>query len=316
MRRMLPWFALVGVLAFPACSDSPTDIPQDDPVLVSEIEPHHVIAFSSNRDGSDHLYLAAADGSDVVRLTAGRSPAWSWDGSSLAFARGGSREGPGGIYVLDVAEPSIRYSGPGITPSWSPHGRLALAAWDGSGFGIFSMEADGSDRRLVVGPEWAELRNPWQGDQYHASGLSTPSWSPDGTALAFHWYVHYWPASGTFVTGPDGEDPRLVAEGTQGRPAWSPDGSRIAVTTAGGIAVYDVASGAREALFPITGAYRHAQWSPDGNHVAFERFAAGIYRIHLLELSTGSVRQLIPDAPDPVLQDYEDFDVAWLPLER
>ena len=41
------------------------------------------IAFVSDRDGSDQIYLANEDGSAVTRLTEGWTPTWSRDGQRL-----------------------------------------------------------------------------------------------------------------------------------------------------------------------------------------------------------------------------------------
>ena len=63
-----------------------TDHPGEDrePVWT----PDGKVAFASNRDGPFSIYLMAADGSGVTRLTPGnydRQPVWSPDGDSLCF---------------------------------------------------------------------------------------------------------------------------------------------------------------------------------------------------------------------------------------
>ena len=84
------------------------------------------IAFSSDRDGNNEIYVMNADGSGQTNLTNNPandgSPAWSLDGSRIAFAsgRGGNLE----ICVMSV-------DGSGLTnltnnpaydvyPVWSP----------------------------------------------------------------------------------------------------------------------------------------------------------------------------------------------------
>ena len=60
------------------------------------------IAFMSDRDGNDELYVMDADGSNPTRLTqdAGRDwySAWSPDGQRLAFVS--DRDGNAEIYVI------------------------------------------------------------------------------------------------------------------------------------------------------------------------------------------------------------------------
>ena len=143
------------------------------------------IAFFADHQGSPDIYTAAADGTQVVRLTRNSapdySPLWSSDGR-IAFVseRGGDQD----IYVMradgsgqiDVS----RNPWPDDSLAWSPDGRLIayVAYLDGAdphtiGDGnaeIFVVAVDGSGNRDLTG-------NPaWDGD---------PSWSPDGSAIAF-----------------------------------------------------------------------------------------------------------------------------------
>ena len=61
------------------------------------------IAFSSQRDGSWNIYVADADGGNLVRLTNNEGdnlePVWSPDGDRIAF--GSSRQGAFKIFVMD-----------------------------------------------------------------------------------------------------------------------------------------------------------------------------------------------------------------------
>lgn len=73
------------------------------------------IAFESDRDGNEEIYVMNADGSDPVNLTNHLSedhhPSWSPDGSHIAFAT--DREGNDEVYVMEVG-PSRRVS---VTPT-------------------------------------------------------------------------------------------------------------------------------------------------------------------------------------------------------
>ncbi len=62
------------------------------------------IAFHSNRDGNEEIYVMNADGSGLTRLTdhpaADGSVAWSPDGSRIAFRSG--RDGNADVYVMNA----------------------------------------------------------------------------------------------------------------------------------------------------------------------------------------------------------------------
>jgi TolB protein len=82
------------------------------------------IAFVSNRDGSNQIYLANADGSDPHKLIADTSkdggPAWSPDGLSIAFAS--DRDGRSHIYM-------VHPDGSGLTQLTSGNGTDQSPAW-------------------------------------------------------------------------------------------------------------------------------------------------------------------------------------------
>ena len=89
-------------LACVGCADITTE---PDPSAPGAFTPGpDKIAFGSNRDGSDYLYVANLDGTGLVRLVPGHSPDWSWDGRRIAFARipyGGSGTETA-VWVLDA----------------------------------------------------------------------------------------------------------------------------------------------------------------------------------------------------------------------
>ena len=75
----------------------------DNPVDLTVVTPGPV-AFVSERDGNDEIYVMDADGSNPVRLTNNAaldlSPVWSPDGSKVAFVS--DRNGNPEIYVMDA----------------------------------------------------------------------------------------------------------------------------------------------------------------------------------------------------------------------
>ncbi len=187
------------------------------------------IAFMSGRDGELEIYVMAADGSDIQRLTRHRGldgfPVWSPDGNQIAFVRDtdppatGPVYPPSGnqrIYVMDSDGSNERLGEFTTRGSWSPDGeRIAFEAnFDGI-WEIYVMETDGSNvQRITHTP----VRD---------AGSFAPEWSPDGQKIVFD-----STRDGNFeiyVVDADGSNVQRLTHNDKvdSRPAWSPDGQRI-----------------------------------------------------------------------------------------
>ncbi len=116
------------------------------------------LAFVSTRDGSYQLYVAAADGSAVRRLTRLEGPRitalrWSPDGRRIAFEAW--HQGRGDVYVVEVASGQLRQLGESgqlkTAPGWSADGELVYFGSPHTGrWEIWAMPAVGGEPRQVT----------------------------------------------------------------------------------------------------------------------------------------------------------------------
>ena len=203
------------------------------------------VAFLSDRDDADwgpwrmDLYMIAADGADVQRLTASlkdvpwwtldwQPPAWSPDGRSLAVAGvEGIEEHAQSVLYLVQADGSgfVRLSEAVSGGAWSPDGtRLAFANAVGDQVALYTIAADGSDVRQV-----GTASRYW--DWIH-----TVAWSPDGSKLLYlcaprQFCVVTTDGRRVGATVTDDRRPVGATPLLGDRAAWLPDGARIAVTS-------------------------------------------------------------------------------------
>jgi Tol biopolymer transport system component len=306
--------SVLGFLLLVSCDKRALPLPPTgpDPVV---LPPRSTgpIAFVSDRDGTDRIYLANEDGSAVTPLVAGRSPAWAKDGRRIAFTAAGLF-----IHVIGVDGTGDRLiADRGSEPAWSPDGRsLVFVSWrDGSEIDV--VNPDGSDRRSVFDSG---------GDGSHG-----PRWSPDGQRIVFHIGTYRDWCFGLWTVNADGSGARQLGGAAVGRPrdrgnndcfgeaslsdgwlpAWSPDGSQIAFAGDGGIAVARADGSGRNLRVP--GPVFDPDWTPDGRLIytktTGDRFGPSS-RIFISDV--GTERQLIPDATSPARPTYSDWSAVWL----
>jgi len=149
------------------------------------------------------------------------SPAWSPDGSKLAFSS--SRSGDPDIYIVDQSGTNLKrltnYKLPDVSPAWNPKTGAQIAWVSGRTDlpQIYTMESDGTNVQRMT-------------DQGYAV---SPSWSPNGQFLAFSWIRHYGPgAPGAWdIYIMDIASKQIVQlthdGGRNDFPSWSPDGRHI-----------------------------------------------------------------------------------------
>jgi TolB protein len=278
------------------------------------------IAFVSTRDGVPSIYLASADGEIIRRLTRGEKPAWSPGGWMIAFHRtaNGMAGSPSDLYVINVdGTGERRIATAGANPSWSPNGKRIVfnGATGESAAPLFTVLPNGTDRRLLVAADFDEPGVP--------SSLLNPTWSPDGTQIAFVRANSHKPRLIVVVNADYGTSPNEISTfGSSDEPAWSPNGRKIAFGGFGASpnVVIMNTDGTERRTFNTPFAF-DPDWSPDGTQVIYNAFsssrgdeispAGSRMRIYVANVATGSLRLLIGDAVSPAKANYWDDQAAW-----
>lgn len=203
-------------------------------------------------------------------------------------------------------------------PSWSPSGqRIAFSSGDllcTNGDGIGQLSA----RIWVVDATGRNLRALTRGDPVTGGPLDrSPSWSPDGSRIAFARFDITRGAGGIYVVGADGGHLAQLSRQTAVALDWSRDGRSIAFIPGQRLAFGDSAA-PRIALLDVhtrrVRTLRHVAapnavaWSPGGRTIA----VAEDHTITLLG-KTGKVVRRIPVPPVP--RGYVS-GVTWSPDGR
>ena len=272
------------------------------------------IAFSSDRDGDDEIYVMDAvdadgdgNGDSLSRLTSEDAfdgyPVWSLDGSKIAFYS--DRDGDREIYVMDVVDADGDGDGDSLTrltsgdafdavPDWSPDGdKLVFTSNRDGNYEIYVMDAVDADGD-GNGDSLARLTS---GDAFDFF----PVWSPNGGKVAFQSNrdgdLEIYVMDAVDADG-DGNGDSLThltsGDAFDGVPDWSPDGDKIAFTSGrdGDFEIYVMdavdadGDGNGDSLARLASGDAFdccAAWSPDGNKIAFESFRDGDREIYVMD---------------------------------
>ena len=186
--------------------------------------PPHSIAFHSNRDGNNEVYVMNPDGSDQTRLTFDsrndQRPDVSPNGQQIVFVSNRiipdtNPTGDFEIFVMssvgdDVTQLTVN-GAEDSWPRWSPNGKwIAFHSNVDGNFEIYIIRPDGTDLTRVT--DYAGL------DQF-------PEWSPNGKQLAIR------RDTDLYLIDLDGSNPLQLTDeaiGFNQMASWSPNGKKLA----------------------------------------------------------------------------------------
>ncbi len=256
------------------------------------------IVFVRQQGKTKEIFTVLPQGRNLKRITKlggfNLSPAWSDDGSKIAFTHIGKSKHELGIYDSKTKRITMRSKGLGntvISPIFGPNNRLIVALNRNGATNIYELDGKFKPKRMLARSPYIDV---------------SPSFDRSGSKMVFtsgragnpHVYL---------MDMKSGSVRRVTTTGKYNtHPCLSPDGSYVAYThrTSNGHRIYlhDLTTGREKQLTFGPGNDEYPAFGPDGYFVAFSSSRSGEYKIYLStrhgdtprKVSTGSGQAYAP----------------------
>lgn len=200
---------------------------------------------------------------------------------------------------------------PTITPTPSP-----TPLGGGAGQVAFSSDRTGVPQIYLINIDGTDLHPITN----LPDGACQPTWSPDGTALAFTSPcavdTDTYRESSLYIMNADGSGMEALMPGSRGDydPAWSPDGERIAFTSLrdGVKEIYSLTLESRQVTRLTESSLNEENtqpaWSPFGNQIVFVKKRVGALQIWAMTDTGQNPIQVVRSG-----QELWDYEPVWAP---
>jgi serine/threonine protein kinase len=272
------------------------------------------IAFASISDNVAQIFIVNSDGTNIRKLTRDLNGAcnfdWSPDGRQIVFVspctERTSQYPNSALYVLEIetGAVSMLFSTPtgDFEPAWSPDGaKIAFTSMRDGSMQIYVFDRSNSTITRLTTP----------GNNIQSR---YPAWSPDGTQIAYTvlrlGMLQIWT-----MDADGGNQQQLTRPGgsiSDYLPAWSPDGKYLLFSetnenlTAPSALMRFVLGDGKARIVPVQLPVVDADFSPDGQWIAYETSDTGSQSIFIYSFSGASPQRLAPAGTTA-------FDPVWRP---